>query len=202
MSIRRVSSVGLVAVAAAVLLIPASASAQWRVGKDSATRWTRFGRDLAYGAVVGLGYAAVDQAFNSPPQWGGGMAGYGRRAASNVGEFVIQESVTEGLAAAMKRPLDYQRCQCTETKQRVWSAVEQSFTDKMPDGSYQVAWPRIIGSYVGAAAQATWRPSNGNNKFAQAALNGTTSLGLGVFINLFYEFRHHKPPTPNATQAQ
>lgn len=198
MSIRRFSSVGLVAIAAAVLLLPDPASAQWRVGKDSATRWTRFGRDLAYGAIVGVGYATFDQAVNSPPQWGRGWPGYGKRVASNVGEFVIQESVTEGLAAVMKRPLDYQPCNCTETKQRVWSAVEQSFTDKMPDGSYQVAWPRIIGSYVGAAAQTTWRPSNGHNKFGQAALNGTTSLGLGVFINLFYEFRHHPAPASAA----
>jgi hypothetical protein len=201
MSIRRVSSVGLLAIAAAVVFVSEPASAQWRVGKDSATRWTRFGRDLAYGAVVGLGYAAVDQAFNSPSQWGGGWAGYGRRAASNVGEFVIQESVTEGLAAAMKRPLDYQPCNCTETKKRVWSAVEQTFTDQMPDGSHKIATPRIVGSYVGAAAQSLWRPSNSNNKVALAALNGTTSLGLGVFINLFYEFRH-KPKPQAPVQAQ
>ncbi len=201
MSIRRVASVGLLAVAAAVFLVPQSASAQ-RVGKDSATRLTRFGRNLAYGAVVGLAYAGVDQAFNSPSEWGRGWPGYGRRAASNVGEFVIQEGVTEGLAAVMKRPLDYTPCKCTETKKRVWSAVEQSFTDEMPDGSHKIAVPRIVGSYVGAAAQAAWRPSNSNNKFALAALNGTTSLGLGIFINLFYEFRHHPATPKSATQAQ
>lgn len=200
MSIRRGSSVGLLAIATA-FLVSQPASAQWRVGRDSATRLERFGRNLAYGAVVGLAYAGVDQAFNSPSQWGGGWSGYGRRAASNVGEFVIQEGVTEGLAAIMKRPLDYKPCNCTETKKRIWSAVEQSFTDEMPDGSHKIAVPRIVGSYVGAAAQSAWRPSNSNNKLALAALNGTTSLGLGIFINLFYEFKH-KPTTPSATQAQ
>ena len=201
MSIRRVSSVGLIAFAAAVFLIPAPASAQWRLGGDSATRLERYGRNLAYGAVTGLAYAGVDQAFNSPSQRGGGWAGYGRRAASNVGEFVIQESVTEGLAAIMKRPLNYQPCNCTETKKRVWSAVEQSFTDQMPDGSHKIAVPRIVGSYVGAAAQSLWRPTNSSNKLGLIALNGTTSLGLGVFINMFYEFKHKpKPQAPVQTQ--
>lgn len=191
----------MLAATAATVVLPRSSDAQWRVGKDSATRLQRFGRNLAYGAVVGLAYAGVDQAFNSPSQWGRGWDGYGRRAASNVGEFVIQEGVTEGLAAIMKRPIDYQPCNCTETKKRVWSAVEQSFTDEMPDGSHKIAVPRIVGSYVGAAAQAAWRPSNSKNKLGLVALNGTTSLGLGIFINLFYEFKH-KPTTPSATQAQ
>src|SRR5581483_388568 len=132
-----------VALAAGLGFTPARpVSAQARVGKDSATRLTRLGRDLAYGAVEGLGFAAVDQARNDPPEWGNGWSGYGKRAASNVGEFVIQESATEGLAAWMDRPLDYTHCRCRATMDRVGWALKGAVTDQMRDGTHPLAVPR------------------------------------------------------------
>lgn len=183
----------LLAVVAALAVLPATAAAQSRVGRDSASRWTRFGRDLAYGAVAGLGYAAIDQATNSPTEWGNGWSGYGRRAASNIGAFVIQEGVTEGLAAAMNRPLDYMRCKCKETNSRIWWAVEGAVMDQMPNGTLEIGVPRIVGAYAGAFAQSTWRPAGSvsNSRAARALVQGTTSLALGAAINLYYEFRPH-----------
>src|SRR6201989_46232 len=105
------TAVALVALAFAAT----SAQAQWRVGSASAPRCARFGRDLAYGTVEGLAFAGVDQWRKEPPEWGTGWRGYEKRAASNVGEFVIQEGVTEALAAALRRPLDYTRCHCGST---------------------------------------------------------------------------------------
>src|SRR5438045_1142867 len=89
---------------APVLLAPRVATAQVRVGRDSSTRLNRFGRDLVYGVGMGLVYGELDQLRNDPPEWGAGWNGYRRRAASDVGEFVIQEGVTETLAAALHRP--------------------------------------------------------------------------------------------------
>lgn len=199
MTIHRASAIVLLTSVAAILVLPRPGAAQSRVGKDSATRLTRFGRNLAYGAVVGLAYAGVDQAFNNPSQWGSSWSGYGRRAASNVGEFVIQEGVTEGLAAVMNRPLDYAPCKCTGTGKRITWAAREAFFDDMPDGSQRIAVPRIVGAYVGSAAQAAWRPGSSNNRVGQALLNGTTSLGLGVFINLFYEWKHGGKTQPALT---
>lgn len=169
-------------------LAATSAQAQWRVGRDSATRWTKFGRSLAYGSALGLAYAGADQARNQPEEWGHGWSGYGKRAASNIGEFVIQEGVTEGLAAAMHRPLDYQACHCGNTMKRVGHALRAAVTDHMSDGSNPIAVPRIVGAYAGSFAQASWRPSS-SDRTKVALLNGTTSLGIGALINLFYEFR-------------
>lgn len=162
--------------------MPQIAHAQVRVGRDSSTRLNRFGRDLAYGVAEGLAFAAIDK---SPAQWG-----YQKRAESNVGEFVIQEGVTEGLAAMLKHPLDYVRCTCTNVGGRVWSAVDQGFMDVLPSGAQAVAVPRIAGAFAGSAAQASWLPSTGTSRTRVAVVNGATSLGIGVLINLWHEFVH------------
>ena len=164
------------------------ARAQVRVGRDSSTRLNRFGRDLVYGIGIGLLFAEVDQLRNEPPQWGKGWEGYRRRAASDVGEFVIQEGTTEALAAALQRPLDYERCPCRGAWNRVRWALAGSVTDLMPNGHHSIAVPRIVGAYAGSFAQASWRPAEGGY-VRSAFVNGTVSLLIGAGINLFYEAR-------------
>ena len=58
----------LAVLAASFVVAPhlAPAGAQGRVGRDSATRVTRYVRDLGYGAVEGLLFAGVDQLRNDP----------------------------------------------------------------------------------------------------------------------------------------
>jgi len=166
----------------------AIASAQVRVGRDSSTRLNRFGRDLIYGTGMGLLFAEVDHLRNEPPEWGKGWEGYRKRAASDVGEFVIQEGTTEALAAALHRPLDYERCPCRGTWNRVRWALWGSVTDPMPGGRHPIAVPRIVGAYTGSFAQATWLPSD-VDRARTALVNGTVSLLIGVGINLFQEAR-------------
>jgi hypothetical protein len=192
MGIHRLRSGVVFAVAALMLLVAADAGAQWRIGSDSATRLTRLGRALAYGTITGLGFAAVDQWQTDPPEWGKSWPGFGRRAASNVGQFYIQEGVTEGLAFAMRRPLDYTRCTCTATGDRAIWAVQGAYLDQLPSGKRVVAVPRIVGAFVGSFAQAAWRPSGGNDRLMTGLVDGATSLGLGALINMYYEFRHQK----------
>jgi len=185
-SSRRRSRVGLAWIALLTTTAVVPARAQARIGNH--TRLERFGIDLGYGALLGLAFAGIDQARNDPPEWGNGGAGYARRAASNIGQFVIQESVTEGLAAAMNRPLDYTRCKCTNKGARIRHAFAGAITDQMPDGSRKFALPRVAGAYVGSFAQAAWRP-HGNNNWLQIGLGrGTASLAIGAGINLFHEF--------------
>jgi len=169
-----------------LLFVSRAAESQVRVGRDSSTRLNRFGRDLIYGTGMGLAFAEVDHLNNSPPEWGKGWEGYRRRAASDVGEFVIQEGVTEGIAAAMHRPLDYERCQCRSMANRLRWALWGSVTDPMPNGSHPIAVPRIVGAYAGSFAQASWRPSNGDRS-RTAIVNGTVSLLIGAGINIFHE---------------
>ena len=174
----------------AVLLCVAagSAAAQVRVGRDSSTRLNRFGRDLIYGTGMGLLFGAIDQLRNDPPEWGKGWDGYRKRAASDVGEFVIQEGTTAALAAALHRPLDYERCACRGAWNRARWALWGSVTDPLPNGRHPLAVPRIVGAYAGSFAQASWRPSDGD-RVRTGAVNGTLSLLIGAGINLFQEAR-------------
>ena len=163
--------------------------AQSRVGPDSADRLTAYGRNMAWMAAGGLGYATWDQLMNNPEQWGHSWSGYGKRVASNVGATAIQETVTEGLAYVMDRPVTYQRCKCTGTAKRVNWALKGTITDQMPDGSAPIAVPRIVGGYVGAYARTTWFPSNTNNsRLTRTLIDGTTTLAVSAVINLTYEF--------------
>ena len=162
--------------------------AQVRVGRDSSTRLNRFGRDLIYGTGMGLLFGGLDQLRNEPPEWGKGWDGYRKRAASDVGEFVIQEGTTEALAAVLHRPLDYQRCPCRGAWNRARWALWGSVTDPMPQGRHPIAIPRIVGAYAGSFAQASWRPSD-SNRLRSALVNGTVSLLIGAGINLFQEAR-------------
>jgi hypothetical protein len=177
----------------AVLFLAGSraAGAQVRVGSDSSTRLNRYGRDLVYGTALGFGYAGVDQLRNDPMEWGKGWRGYEKRLASNVGEFVIQESVTDALAAVMQRPLDYQRSHSRRWSRRIGWALQAAVTDPMPDGTHPLAVPRIVGAYAGSFAQASWRPATPSGRTRTALVNGTSSLVIGAAINLFYEWRGH-----------
>ena len=175
-------------VAVLLAFISHNADAQVRVGRDSLTRLARFGRDVVYGTGVGLVYAEVDQLRNDPPEWGKGANGFRRRAASDVGEFLIQEGATEALAAALQRPLDYERCSCRGLGNRLRWALWGAVTDQMPNGSHPIALPRIVGAYAGSFAQASWRPA-GTDRAKAAFVNGTISLVIGAAINMFQELR-------------
>jgi hypothetical protein len=172
-----------------VVLLSHPGYAQRRVGSDSSTRTNRYLRNLEYGAAMGFVWAGVDQLRNDPIEWGKGWRGYGRRLASDVGEFVIQESVTDVLASALDRPLDYQRCHCAGTGRRVGWALQSSLTDVLPDGHRALAVPRIVGAYAGSFAQAAWRPATTQSRTRTALVNGTVSLIIGAGINLYYELR-------------
>lgn len=171
------------------VVAPVRASAQSRVGADSSTRTRRYRHDLLYGTALGFVFAGVDQLRNDPPEWGKGWHGYERRLASDVGEFVIQETVTDVVAAALNRPLDYQRCRCTGTGQRIGWALESSVTDPLPNGHRALAVPRIVGAYAGSFAQASWRPDTPSGRTRTALVNGTVNLIVGAGINLYYELR-------------
>lgn len=174
--------------AALLLFTATTVQAQWRVGRDSATRWTAFGRAVVTGTAEAVFFSGIDQWRDQPSEWSRDWNGYGKRFASNEGGFLIQEGVTEGVAAAMRRPLFYEKCKCTGRSARIGWALKTGVLDPMSDGTTPLAIPRITGAYVGSFAQATWRPGSGGNRVGDAFMRGTSSLALGAVMNVIHEF--------------
>jgi hypothetical protein len=49
--------------------------------------------------------------------------------------------------------------------------------------------PRIVGTYVGSAAYASWRPATLSGRLRSALVNGTVSLLIGAGVNVYSELR-------------
>jgi hypothetical protein len=187
---RRITAYALM-LTATVVLTPPVARAQTQAGTDSSVhRMGRYMHNLGYGAALGFVYAGVDQLTDNPSEWGKGWSGYGKRLASGVGEFVIQETVTDIGAALLHRPLIYPYCRCTGTANRVGWAMKLGIMDQLPSGHLAPAYPRIVGAYAGSFAQAAWLPASSTSRIQTGLVNGTVSLAIGAGINVYHELRH------------
>lgn len=167
------------------------ATAQSKVGPDSLSRWKFYGVNIVRTSAGAVVFAVVDQIRNEPQEWGKGWPGFGKRFGSELAGGVLQETVNEGLAAAMNRPLTYTRCACHGVGPRATWALRAGFTDQMPNGRAPIAVPRIVAAYVGGFARSTWNPTTGNGRLATTLISGTSSLAIGALINLAYEFVIH-----------
>jgi len=155
---------------------------------DSAGRWKLYGINVARVSVGALGFAAWDQWRNDPEEWGKGWPGYQRRAVSEIAGSFVQETITEGLAAALHRPRDYTRCVCQGGARRFEWAVSGALVDHMANGSRPIAVPRIVGAYSAAYIRTTWHPAKEHDRPLRTLISGSSSLGIGALINLAYEF--------------
>jgi hypothetical protein len=186
--------------AASVVVIPQTAEAQLSFGKDTTQRLRRYEHNILYGVALGFAWAGVDQLTDSPEEWERTWSGYGKRLASGVGGFVIQESVTDLAAAAMHRPLTYRMCSCGSTANKIGWAMKLGVMDPLPNGKLAPAYPRILGAYAGSFAQAAWKPAPSGGRTESALINGTISLLIGSGLNVWYELRPKKGAvTPMST---
>jgi hypothetical protein len=83
---------------------------------------------LTYGiylktAVFSLG----DQATRSPPEWGSGFEGYGKRIGSRYGTFAIQNTLSTGGNFLLGYEPRYDRCRCSGVGHRLRHALIRNF---------------------------------------------------------------------------
>lgn len=174
-------------VLAAACALLASGLTQARA-QDKPTEWESGGRSRAYltslvgpGALLSVGVTTgIDEARDDPPEWG-----FGKRAASNMGRQVVQETVRHGLAAALSRSVVYQPCECNAFIPRVAHAFVETVTDRSREGKRMVAISRFAGAYAGAAAEAQWRPDRSSPEILATATSAIIYGGIG---NLWREF--------------
>ncbi len=134
-------------------------------------------------------FAINDQRKNTPPQWDGGFSGFGKRALSYQGQFILSNSITSGANALVRWEPRYDLCRCEGVRPRIWHAIKRNFvTYNSTDKSLR---PQLM-PYAGAAGAAAisavaWLPGNQNPgiKAYQAAI---TQVFVGVGVDVLAEF--------------
>lgn len=154
-------------------------------------RWKLYWKQnyLSVGAYFGPVFTALvlDQATNSPAQWGGGFSGYGRRLASRTGSAIIQGTFQAPVAEVLHEDVRYISSAQQGGKRRALHAVVYSFLTYNSQGHPTLNLANLGGYYASTAISTTWLP--GHYSVAKYTLtNGTEQIGLGVPVNLLQEF--------------
>ncbi len=142
--------------------------------------------------LLGVGVAAgIDQGQNNPPEWKQGASGYGKRFASRLGQYAIEQTTSYALSEAFRLDTGFERSQRHGFSARLGDALIQNVTSRTRTGKRIISAPRLAGVYVGGIVPAlTWYPSRFGYK--DGLREGTYSLAAGFAVNVLREFIFHR----------
>jgi hypothetical protein len=150
----------------------------------------------AYGPypIVGSAVAAgFGQMSNSPPEWGQGAEGFGKRMGSDFGIAATGTTVRYGLAQAFKEDTLYYRCTCKGVLPRLSHAVLSTLTARRGEDGHRVfSVPALLAPYAGSfTAVYGWYPDRFGAKDAFRIGNYSLLAYMGGNIGL--EFIYSGP---------
>lgn len=154
-------------------------------------RWKLYWKQnyLSIGAYFGPVFTALvlDQATDSPAQWGGGLHGYGLRLASRTGTAVLQGTIQAPLAALLHEDVRYVASKDRRPRRRALHAVEYTFLTFNNQGHATLNIANLGAYYASTAISTVWLP--GKYDVAHYALeNGTEQIALAAPVNILQEF--------------
>ncbi len=144
--------------------------------------------------LVGAGIAAgINQASNTPPEWGQGAAGYSKRFVSDFGIAGVTTTTRYALARAFREDTLYYRCECTGVLPRLDHALISTFTGRRGDDGHRVfSYSALIAPYAGTmTAVYGWYPGRYNAK--DGFRMGNYSLLAYAAGNVALEFLYSGP---------
>jgi hypothetical protein len=142
--------------------------------------------------IVGAGAAAgINQAYNTPPEWKQGAAGYGKRFGSDFGIAAVSTTTRYALAQAFKEDTLYYRCECKGVFPRLKHAVISTLTARRGEDGHSVfSFPSLVAPYAGTmTAVYAWYPGRYNGKDALRMGNYTMLGYVGANIGLEFLYR-------------
>jgi len=131
--------------------------------------------------------AGVGQADNTPPEWGQGAAGYGRRFASGYGRDVISRTIGFGVAAADREDPRFVPSNEKGIWRRTRHAVVGTFVSRTRSGGTMPAFSRFAGEYSAGFIANAWEPPS-QDSASHALERGSTALLSSVGWHVFEEF--------------
>jgi hypothetical protein len=156
---------------------------------DWKTRETVFLKKLVglqafYETVPG---AISDHVRNFPTQWGRSYSGFGKRVASQYGQFVLSELIEGGVQAIHKEDPRYFRLGKGGFVHRLKYSVVSTFWVPKPGGGHTFAYSVPAGVYGSWAIATRWSPPDLQTPF-KIVQWGSVGMGVKVSANSFREF--------------
>jgi len=131
--------------------------------------------------------AGIDQAMDSPKEWGQGGLGYGRRFGSAYAEHIVRETLVFGSSSVLHEDNHYIRSGETGFAKRLKYALESSILARHDDGTRHLSISKI-GSFVGASfIWRIWQPPSTNSP-GDAAENFGIAMGVSAGFDVAREF--------------
>ena len=144
---------------------------------------------LTAGSYVARAFSAgIDQARGEPPDWGGGVAGYGRRYAARYGEFVVQNSILSGGNALFGYEPRHDFCRCDGFWPRRRHAISRNFVVyNRSESDLRPQLPMYGGAFTAGVLYNTWLPGQ-HNIWRGGAYNMLSQVGIGSGYDFVSEF--------------
>src|SRR5258708_2969760 len=122
----------------------------------------------------------LQQLENRPRAWGRSGTALGKRAASQYGQFLINESITAGVGALRGEGINFHRRGQGWMASRISHVLLSGVMTKKNDGSRTIALANLSGSYGSAVLSDLWYPSihrSGRRMFYRGTLLLTFEVG-------------------------
>jgi hypothetical protein len=129
----------------------------------------------------------IDQIGGQPPEWGGGVGGYGRRLASRLGTDVIQGTVQSAGAAALGQEPRYIRSSDSGIAHRIGHAFVYSLITYNNEGKNRPALATVGSYYASSMLANTWYPGR-FTALGDGVRDGNRQVILASLMNQFQEF--------------
>jgi hypothetical protein len=145
--------------------------------------------------IASAGVAAgINQWSNSPPEWGQGVIGFGKRFGSDFGIAAIGTTTRYGLAEAFREDTLYYRCECVGPFPRLRHALISTLTGRRgEDGHRAFSFSALAAPYAGSVtAVYAWYPDRFGAKDAFRMGNYTLleNMGGNIALEFFYSGPH------------
>jgi hypothetical protein len=144
-------------------------------------------------AAVGVA-AGINQWSDTPPEWGEGVNGYGKRFGSDFATATIVTTTRYGLAQAFREDTLYYRCECAGPFPRLRHAVVSTLTGRRGEDGHRVfSFSALAAPYAGSmTAVYGWYPNRFGAKdaFRMGNYNLLGYMGGNIALEFFYSGPH------------
>ena len=131
--------------------------------------------------------SGINQARDAVPEWGQGMAGYGKRFASSFAQKAVDRSIWLGMGALWHEDPRYFASNRSGIWKRTLYAAGQTFVAHKDSGGTRFAYSRFVGAFSAAYISRQWYP-DAYHTTSDYLSAGATSIGIGMAKKVFFEF--------------